>query len=127
MVLKMMALPPARFAPASASRASWSMCMLHGVTMLQVEAMPMIGFLKSSCFEADGVKHGAAGRAFGPSSTMLEYRRAPRCFCRWIWNRFVSLKADLNAKRSRWQAVNGRPKSAPDVRVTPRCFARNHR
>jgi hypothetical protein len=34
--------------PASASRASWSMCALQGVTMLQVEAMPMIGFLKSS-------------------------------------------------------------------------------
>ena len=44
MVLKMMALPPASFAPVSASRASWSMCMLHGVTMLQVEAMPMMGF-----------------------------------------------------------------------------------
>ncbi len=51
MVLKIMALPPARLAPASASRASWSMCALQGVTMLQVEAMPMIGFLKSSCLK----------------------------------------------------------------------------
>ena len=48
MVLKMIALPPAVFAPASACRASWSMCMLHGVTMLQVEAMPTCDFLKSS-------------------------------------------------------------------------------
>src|SRR6202522_2204761 len=48
MVLKMIALPPARLAPASASRANWSMWALQGVTMLQVEAIPMIGFLKSS-------------------------------------------------------------------------------
>src|SRR6185295_7017832 len=48
MVLKTMALPPASLAPLSASRASWSMCMLHGVTMPQVDAMPMMGFWKSS-------------------------------------------------------------------------------
>ncbi len=47
-VSKMMALPPAALAPASASRASLSMCMLQGVTMLQVEAMPTIGLEKSS-------------------------------------------------------------------------------
>ena len=72
MVLKTMALPPPKsagnsrnagttstphpgplpdrggegeaFAPFSASSASLSMCMLHGVTLLQVEAMPMMGF-----------------------------------------------------------------------------------
>src|ERR1039458_6242819 len=48
MVLKTMALPPAALAPCSDSRASLSMCMLHGVTSPQVEAMPMSGFLKSS-------------------------------------------------------------------------------
>src|SRR2546426_12308722 len=48
MVSKMMALPPASLAPDSAMRASWSRCMLHGVTMLQVEAMPMRGLEKSS-------------------------------------------------------------------------------
>src|SRR2546429_405607 len=45
MVLKTMALPPAALAPLSASSASLSMCILHGVTLLQVEAMPMMGFL----------------------------------------------------------------------------------
>ncbi len=64
MVLKMMALPPARLAPASASRANWSMCALQGVTMLQVEAMPMMRLLEILLLEADGVEHGAAGRAF---------------------------------------------------------------
>ena len=54
MVLKIMALPPAALAPASASRASWSMCMLHGVTMLQVEAMPIIGLEKSSGLKPTG-------------------------------------------------------------------------
>src|SRR5437868_6428775 len=43
MVLKMIDLPPAAFAPFSASSASLSMCALHGVTMLHVEAMPMSG------------------------------------------------------------------------------------
>ncbi len=64
MVLKTMALPPASFAPFSASSASLSMCMLQGVTLLQVEAMPMSGFLKIFRFEADGIKHGAGGGAF---------------------------------------------------------------
>ena len=64
MVLKMMALPPAPLAPPSASRASWSMWALQGVTMLQVEAMPMMGFMEILLLEADGVEHGAAGGAF---------------------------------------------------------------
>ena len=48
MVLKITPLAPPVFTPASAWRASWSMCILHGVTMLQVEAMPICDFLKSS-------------------------------------------------------------------------------
>ena len=47
-VLNTIDLPPALFAPASDSLANSSMCMLHGVTLLHVEAMPMIGFLKSA-------------------------------------------------------------------------------
>ena len=54
MVLKMIALPPAAFAPFSASSASLSMCMLQGVTLLQVEAMPICGFLKSSGLKPTG-------------------------------------------------------------------------
>ena len=44
MVPKMMDLPPAASAPAPASRARPSMCMLQGVSMLQVEAMPTTVF-----------------------------------------------------------------------------------
>src|SRR5205809_7385745 len=54
MVSKMMALPPAALAPASASRESWSMCMLQGVTMRQVEAMPTMGLEKSSRVKPTG-------------------------------------------------------------------------
>src|SRR5439155_15846772 len=54
MVLKMMALPPPSFAPFSASTASLSMCMLQGVTLLQVEAMPTMGFEKSSSLNQTG-------------------------------------------------------------------------
>jgi hypothetical protein len=54
MVLKMMALPPAALTPPSASRASWSMCILHGVTMLQVDAMPTMSLEKSSGLKPTG-------------------------------------------------------------------------
>ena len=54
MVLKMMALPPAASTPFAASRASLSMCMLHGVTMLQVEAMPILGLEMSSRLKPTG-------------------------------------------------------------------------
>ena len=54
MVLNTIALPPALFVPASATRANSSMCMLHGVTLLQVEATPMIGFSKSDFLKPVG-------------------------------------------------------------------------
>src|SRR5882724_4187731 len=54
MVLKTMALPPPAFAPFSDSSASLSRCMLHGVTLLQVEAMPMMGFWKSASVKPTG-------------------------------------------------------------------------
>ena len=44
MVPKMIGLAPAASTPAAASRARASMCMLHGVTIAQVEATPTIGF-----------------------------------------------------------------------------------
>jgi hypothetical protein len=43
-------LPPAESAPLAAATASLSMCMLHGVRLLHVEATPMAGFLKSASF-----------------------------------------------------------------------------
>ena len=43
-VLNTTPLPPAASADCAASCASPSMCMLQGVTMLQVDAMPICGF-----------------------------------------------------------------------------------
>src|SRR5882724_11152955 len=74
-VPKMMALPPAALAPASASRASWSMCMLQGVTMLQVEAIPTVGFLKSSSLKPTARSIERLGARSGPSCTMAEWGR----------------------------------------------------
>ncbi len=47
MVPNVVLLPPAALAPFAAASASLSMCMLQGVRLLQVEAMPTCGFLKS--------------------------------------------------------------------------------
>src|SRR5215213_9671285 len=74
-VPKMIALPPAALAPASASRASLSMCMLQGVTMLHSDAMPMMGFLKSSSVNPTGRSIDRAPARLGPSLTMEENLR----------------------------------------------------
>ena len=54
MVLKMTALPPALSMPIADSRARVSICMLHGVTMLQVDATPTIDLLKSLSLNPTG-------------------------------------------------------------------------
>ncbi|MNC73229.1 hypothetical protein D3C75_1243920 [compost metagenome] len=75
MVLKITPLAPAAFAPFSASIASLSMCMLQGVTMAQVEAMPICGFLKSSSVKPTARSMARAGAASTPSITSEEYLR----------------------------------------------------
>ena len=44
------------------------MCMLHGVTMLQVEATPTMDFLKSSFENPTGCSIARLGARSGPSS-----------------------------------------------------------
>jgi len=66
-VPKITDLPPAASAPAAASRASWSMCMLHGVTMLQVEAIPTTGFWKSASLNPTARSMERLGARSGPS------------------------------------------------------------
>src|SRR6267154_2804196 len=75
MVPKMMDFPPAASVPAAVSRASWSMCMLHGVTMLQVEAMPTMGFAKSASPKPTARSMERFGARSGPSTTMAEWAR----------------------------------------------------
>src|ERR1700761_3713032 len=74
-VLKTIALPPFAFTPFSVSSASLSMCMLHGVTLLQVEATPMIGFLKSASVNPTGYNIARAAARSGPSTSKLENGR----------------------------------------------------
>ena len=54
MVLKITALPPAELMPFSVSSASLLMCILHGVTIDQVDAIPTCGLLKSSFLNPTG-------------------------------------------------------------------------
>ena len=75
MVLNSTALPPAASTPAAASRASWSMCMLQGVTLAQVDAMPTCGLLKSASVKPTARSMARAGAFFSPSTTRLECLR----------------------------------------------------
>src|SRR5581483_11508316 len=75
MVLKTTAFPPASFTPNSASNASLSMCMLHGVTMLQVDAMPTCDFLKSSDLKPTACNIARLGARSTPSTTMPLHSR----------------------------------------------------
>src|SRR5690606_6787295 len=75
MVLKITPLPPAASAPRAASSARPLMCMLHGVTLLQVEAMPICGFLKSSSVKPTARSIARPGALLMPSTTSAEYLR----------------------------------------------------
>src|SRR5437868_7244443 len=75
-VPKMIALPPASLTPTDASTASLSICMLHGVTMLQVEAMPIWDFLKSSVEKPTAWSIARLAARSAPSTTEAECARA---------------------------------------------------
>jgi hypothetical protein len=77
MVLKITALPLAWLAPSAAFSASLSMCMLQGVTMLQVEAMPIWGFLKSASSKPTARSIARLGARSTPSTTSEECCRIP--------------------------------------------------
>ncbi len=74
-VLNTTLFAPAASAPAAASRASASMCMLHGVSMLQVDAMPTCGFAKSSSLNPTARSIARAGALGAPSTTTRELSR----------------------------------------------------
>jgi hypothetical protein len=74
-VLKTTALPLAALAPSAAFNASWSMCILQGVTMLQVDAIPTCGFLKSASSKPTARSIERLGARSTPSTTSDEYLR----------------------------------------------------
>jgi len=51
------------------------MCILHGVTMLQVEAMPIWGFLKSPSSKPTARNMERLGACSTPSTTIEEFLR----------------------------------------------------
>ncbi len=75
MVLKTTALAPAASTPAAAAAASRSMCMLHGVTWLQVEQMPICGLAKSALVKPTACSIARPAARDGPSTTAAENRR----------------------------------------------------
>src|SRR4051812_28543865 len=74
-VLKTMLFAPAASAPSAASRASASMCMLHGVRLLHVEAIPTCGFEKSSSLKPTARSIARAGALGAPSTATRELSR----------------------------------------------------
>src|SRR5882757_1268743 len=79
MVLNRTLLPPLASAPAAASRASSAMCMLQGVTLAQVEAIPIWGFEKSASVKPTARSIAREAACFAPSTTRREYSRGS-CF-----------------------------------------------
>jgi len=71
-VPKIVGLPPAPATPLSAACASLSMCMLHGVSVLQVEAMPTCVRLKSRSSKPTARSIARLGVCLTPSNTTLE-------------------------------------------------------
>ena len=61
-------------APAAASRASSAMCMLQGVTLAHVEAMPICGFVKSASLNPVARNIAREGACFNPSTTSRKWR-----------------------------------------------------
>src|SRR4051812_43177252 len=80
MVLKRTPLPPAASAPLTASRASSAICMLHGVTLAHVEAMPICGLLKSASWKPTARNIAREGACLIPSTTSRELARASTRF-----------------------------------------------
>ena len=80
MVLKMIDLPPASSAPRAEARASLSMCMLQGVTMLQVEAMPIWGLAKSASVKPTACSMARLAARSTPSVTAEECRQPQESF-----------------------------------------------
>ena len=72
-VLNMTALDPTESAPRAADSASLSICILHGVTILHVEAIPTWGFLKSSDSKPTARNMALEGACSGPSTISDEY------------------------------------------------------
>src|SRR5882672_5514035 len=74
-VLKVTLLPPARSAASAAILARPSICMLQGVRLLQVEAMPTWGLRKSSSTKPTARNMARLGDCLMPSTTRREYAR----------------------------------------------------
>ena len=89
MVLNSTPLPPAASAPAAAARASTSMCMLQGVTLAHVEAMPICGRLKSASLNPTARSMARAGAFFRPSTTCEENWRGLTVFLELMGSGFL--------------------------------------
>ncbi len=111
MVLNRTLLPPLASAPAPASRASSAMCMLQGVTLAQVEAIPIWGLEKSASVKPTARSIAREAACFAPSTTRREYSRGS-CFFVVIQLRVVRLFSraqDYHRCRPRRASISAPP------------------
>src|SRR5262245_41751957 len=124
-VLNSTLFAPAASAPAPASRASTSMCMLHGVTMLHVDAIPTWGLAKSASLKPTARSIARAGAFVSPSTTTLECRRgsAPLPSLRSLLAMGSSGGTFLKGSDYGGQARGGQPRRKGAIALVIRGFA----
>ena len=114
MVLNTTALPPFSLMPWATLTANWSMCMLHGVTMLQVEATPIWGFWKSSFLKPVAYSIPRLGARSIPSTTMEEKGRGSESVLDLagalaVDRRFIAARSSRSGRVCGRQKIAARP------------------
>src|SRR6185369_15212517 len=72
------------------------MCMLQGVTMLQVEATPICDFLKSSALKPTACSMARLAARSGPSTTIEEKARSAGAPFFWLGRDDLELTVAIN-------------------------------
>src|SRR5690606_13296437 len=122
-VLKMTALLPFRSTPSAASSARPLMCMLQGVTMLQVEAIPIWGFWKSASEKPTARSMARAGAFLMPSTMGLEWRRGSSWLIGNLGERIGPVYGGLIGHKGKAIAGEGVQRQAECSSLSRKCYA----
>jgi hypothetical protein len=82
------------------------MCILQGVTMLHVEAIPTTGFLKSSSLKPTARSMERLGARSAPSTYIEEYLLISSFMVRRLWDILSKSSAKNYAFNLAWTIIN---------------------